>query len=161
MQCDLFGTQYEIPKMDTTKSILSIFKNSGFEYVQGYRRVLHHLRKNNVDHGLIILHKSRRGFLWKFNRYEHFVNVSHTAMFSKEKHNTVFVIVVEHDTGQTIIGCLANLVGIKTENYGVPVFSFPREQFIPLDEIVNNQSKSLEFDLMKLHEWEGRCEDYC
>lgn len=154
MQSDFFTTYKPPLKLDTTSCILKVFERSGFEKVKSHSRVLHHFRKDNEDYGFIILRKTRDGFFLKMNMSTHFVDNAKMDAFSR--HDSVFVIIIEKFSSQTLIACLGKLWGYSGDNNEVPGTYFPRQQFIFFDSIVSKETKALDTELHEINEY-GVC----
>lgn len=152
MQTNFFDTFYPPVKLDTKDSILKMIERSGYSKVKSADSVLHHYRKENEDFGFIILRKTRSGYFMKLRMETHFVNNENMRAFSKDKHHTVFVIVIEKSTGITLIACLAKLIGFSGYNRGIPGKYFDRDQFLYLDSVVCNETRSLECSLFEIYE---------
>lgn len=153
MSYSLFDTYYPPVKVDSKSAILRLLERSGYTKIKSVKNVLYHFKKDNVDYGFIILRKTRIGFFWKTQKETHFVNYNRLDAFGRKYNNQVFVIILEESTGQTIIGCLGKLFGHHGFNKNVEGEYFPREQFIWIQSIIDDETQALACDLNKIHDF--------
>lgn len=133
----------------TKEQIIQLYKDSGFAYVRSLGQVLHHFTKDGENYGLIIVKKSKPGYMWSTGEFEHSVNEKYIRMFSSPKN--VNVVVLEQSSGETLVANLSQLKGAKRTINNVPVYSFTRLQFKMIDDLLqaSGETTTLNLDLLK------------